>query len=114
LGNAIGPDLSRIGRVRGGLDLLEAIVQPDTRLVPGFETYRVRTKSGAVNGILVEESATAVALQVNATRVMRLPTAAIESFDSVPASIMPSGLHEGLTENQLRDLLAFLRSLRGG
>src|SRR5262249_28845599 len=44
-GGAIGPDLTKIGAVRAGRDLLESIVLPSSTFAQGYEPYVILTKS---------------------------------------------------------------------
>src|SRR5204863_3026874 len=39
-GGDVGPDLTGVGAIRSGIDLLEAIVYPSASFVPGHEVYR--------------------------------------------------------------------------
>ena len=45
-GGKMGPDLTRIGRVRTERDLLEAIAFPSASFVRGYEPMLLKTKSG--------------------------------------------------------------------
>lgn len=112
-GADIGPDLSLIGRRSGGLDILESIIQPDTRIVPGFETYRVETGAGTTSGLMVEETAERVVLRLSRERTRTVAKEKIETIRAVPQSLMPGDVADDLDEGELRDLLAFLQSLRG-
>jgi len=42
-GGDVGPDLTGVGAIRSGIDLLEAVVYPSASFVPGHEVYRVET-----------------------------------------------------------------------
>jgi putative heme-binding domain-containing protein len=112
-GGRIGPDLTHIGAIRTGRDLLEAIVFPSATIVRGYEPYLVTTKDGRTHtGILAGESGDAIHL-VNAERTLvRIPRAAVESLEPSRVSIMPQGLDQQLSRQELADLIAFLRSLR--
>src|SRR5262249_13899796 len=45
-GGRIGPDLTKIGAVRSGPDLLEAILLPSASIAQGYESYQVIAKDG--------------------------------------------------------------------
>jgi putative membrane-bound dehydrogenase-like protein len=112
-GAAIGPDLSKIGSIRTGRDLLEAILFPSASFARGYEPYVLATKDGqTVSGILGRDTADAVIL-VNADRTeIRVPRSAIEELQPSQVSIMPQGLETQLSRQELSDLVAFLSGLK--
>jgi putative membrane-bound dehydrogenase-like protein len=112
-GGHVGPDLSRIGAIRSGRDLLESIVFPSSSFARGFEPYTVATDDGRVfAGIIVRESSEAIELVAPDRTVTRLPRSSIEAIERGRSSIMPQGLDAQLTHEELADLVAYLKSLR--
>jgi putative heme-binding domain-containing protein len=112
-GGTFGPDLTSIGAIRSGRDILEAIVFPSATQVPGYETFRVETADDLHTGIIADESADAVVLRPAANAELRLPREAIRTLTPGPLSLMPEGLDAVLTREELRDLLGFLQSQNG-
>ena len=112
-GGKIGPDLSKIGAVRSGRDLLEAVVFPSASFARGYEPYVVETRDGKVHGgILGRETADALYLVTAERAEIRVPRSAIDAIIPGRVSIMPQGLDTQLSPNELRDLLAYLQELR--
>jgi putative membrane-bound dehydrogenase-like protein len=112
-GEAIGPDLSRIGQVRAPRDLLEAIVLPSASLARGYETYTIATRDGhVVTGIVSRETPSAIYVRTAERLEVRLPREQIDEMTASRTSIMPQGLEKSLSPQELRDLIAFLGSLR--
>ena len=112
-GGRIGPDLSKIGSIRTGRDLLEAVVFPSASFVRGFEPYLVATRDGRLHtGTLERETVDAIFLNGSDAVEIRIPRDQIEDMQQSRVSIMPQGLDAQLTRDELADLLAFLRSLR--
>lgn len=112
-GERVGPDLSQIGAARTRADLLEAIVMPSASFARGFEPYVVTTTGGKVyTGIIARQTGEAVYLRTADRAEVRLPRAEIEEIAPGKESIMPQGLDRVLTAEELRDLLAFLASLK--
>jgi putative membrane-bound dehydrogenase-like protein len=112
-GGHLGPDLTKIGAIRTGRDLLEAIVFPSASFVRGYEPYVVTTKKGqAFSGVIRHESADAIVLASSATAETRIPRAEVEEMEPGKVSIMPEGLDKQLTRREMADLLAYLLSLR--
>jgi putative heme-binding domain-containing protein len=112
-GGHIGPDLSTIGAIRSGRDLLESIVFPNASFARGFEPYTVTTQGGKVyNGILARETADAISLYLADRSEVRIPRPDIDAIEPSRVSIMPQGLEAQVSRQELSDLLAFLQSLR--
>ncbi|MBI2807359.1 MAG: HEAT repeat domain-containing protein [Planctomycetes bacterium] len=112
-GGGIGPDLGKIGAIRSSRDILEAIVFPSASFARGYEPYVVETKAGKTHtGILARESADAIYLLTTERTEIRIARDEIDAFVPSRVSIMPQGLDAQLTPRELRDLLAYLQSLR--
>ncbi|WP_158633397.1 PVC-type heme-binding CxxCH protein [Tautonia sociabilis] len=111
VGGRIGPDLTRIGRIRTERDLLEAIAYPSASFVRSFEPVVVATLDGRVlSGLIVDEGPDHVTLQLNAEEAVRVPRADIEELQPGTTSIMPAGLDQQLTAQELADLVKFLKA----
>ncbi len=111
VGGAIGPDMTRIGSIRTDRDLLEAIVYPSASFVRSYEPVKVTTKDGVVhNGILKKDAPDEIILVLAADKEVRIPRAEIDEFRMGTVSIMPAGLDQQLTKQDLADLIAFLRA----
>ena len=111
LGGKLGPDLTRIGGIRSERDLLEAIVFPNASFVRSYEPVHVTTHDGRVfNGILKKDAPDEVILAVSATEEVRLARADIDEVKPGAVSVMPSGLDQQLTKQELADLVSFLKA----
>jgi putative heme-binding domain-containing protein len=112
-GGEVGPDLTRIGAIRSGHDLLESIVLPSSTFAQGYESYSVATHDGrVVNGTIARQDSQMILLRDSSGALTRLPRASIAEIQRAEVSQMPDGIAATLTREQLRDLLAFLRSMR--
>ncbi|GIW80765.1 MAG: glucose dehydrogenase [Gemmatales bacterium] len=112
-GGRIGPDLSKIGSIRTPEDLLEAIVVPSASFVRGYEPFVVETAAGRVyNGIILRETADAIFLMTPERAEVRVPRDQIESLSPARDSIMPKGLDQQMSRQELADLIAYLKSLK--
>ncbi|MEO2089912.1 MAG: c-type cytochrome, partial [Gemmataceae bacterium] len=113
VGGLVGPDLTKIGAIRGERDLLESIVFPSASFVRSYEPVKVQTKDGKTySGILKSDVADEVVLTVNATDEVRLSRKDIDEITPGTVSVMPAGLDQQLTPQELADLVAFLKSLK--
>ncbi len=109
-GGHVGPDLTAVGAIRSGHDILEAIVFPSASFVPGHEVYRVETATDVYAGVLASRTNQAVTLITGPNGEVRIPREQVRSIQISPVSLMPEGLDEAMTAQEFADLLAFLRS----
>lgn len=110
-GRAVGPDLSTVGRIRTGRDLLESILYPSESLARDFETWNVTLKSGIAHvGLIQRETKDTVYVTTPAAEEIPVPRGDIQSIDSIPMSLMPQGLDQAMTQEELLDIIAFLKA----
>jgi len=115
MGGKVGPDLTRIGEVRSERDLLESIVYPSASFVRSYEPYLVATKSGdSYIGVLKKDAPDEVVLATGPTTEAQIARADITEMRPGTVSIMPAGMEQQLTKQELADLLAFLKSTKWG
>jgi putative membrane-bound dehydrogenase-like protein len=115
MGGKIGPDLTRIGQVRSERDLLEAILFPSASFARGYEPVVIRTRAGEVRGGVLRSNdlpdEVVLATDRDETRIARRD---IVEMQPGTASLMPQGLDQQLSTQELADLLAFLKATRSG
>jgi putative membrane-bound dehydrogenase-like protein len=106
-GAEIGPDLTGSGRK--DLDyLLLNIVDPSAIVNQDFQTtFLALTDGRVINGIILAETDSTVTVQTGQAR-LTIPRADIEKRTRSTQSLMPDGLLQPLTPNQIRDLFAYL------
>jgi putative membrane-bound dehydrogenase-like protein len=109
-GGHVGPDLTAVGAIRSGHDILEAIVFPSASFVPGFEIYSVETKTDTYSGVRGEDTPDAITLVTGPNAEIRIPRKQIVSIKPSSVSLMPEGLDESISRTEFIDLLAFLQS----
>lgn len=113
LGGKVGPDLTRIGGIRSERDLLESIVYPSASFVRSYESVKVVLFDGRVfNGIIKDEQPQQLVLTLNANDEIRIARDDIDEITPSNLSIMPSGLDQQLSKQDLADLIAFLKASR--
>lgn len=112
-GGLIGPNLTTIGAIRTRADLLESILYPSASLARGYETMVVITRSGkTLTGVLTRESADALVLTNTQRQEQKVLRSEIEELSASTVSTMPAGMDQVLQREELRDLLAYLESLK--
>ena len=110
VGGSLGPDLSRIGKIRNRRDLVEAIVFPNATVVNGYENYLVKTEDGATHvGLVQRETTEAIYLRGPDHRDRRVQRSTIRSMKRSPVSVMPAGYDHLLSRQELADLIAYLQ-----
>lgn len=110
VGNAIGPDLTPFKR-DDVPNLLLHIINPNVEIREGYESSVVTTESGrTLSGIVVEKDARVVVLRTAEGQRIVLPKDDIEAMSVTGISLMPEGLLVGMSDQEVRDLFAYLRS----
>ena len=115
LGGTAGPDLTSIGQVRTERDLLESIIYPSASFVRSYEPVIVMTKSDEqYNGVVRKDAANELVLATGPNTEARIARADIADIKPGTVSIMPAGLDQQLSKQELADLLAFLKATKWG
>ena len=105
----IGPDLSGVTN-RSNEDLLTSILDPSYAIEDRYRNHLLETTDGRFyDGILVAETAASVTLRGEDRDISVLKDDIAELRRSA-VSLMPEGLEEALTNQDLADLIAYLRS----
>jgi putative heme-binding domain-containing protein len=115
MGGKVGPDLTSIGQARTETDLLESIVYPSASFVRSYEPYVVSTKSDETySGVLKKDAPEEIILATGPNAEVRLARSDIVDIRPGTVSVMPAGLEQQLSRQELADLLAFLKSTKWG
>ena len=107
-GGKIGPDLT--GYERDNLDfMLPAIVDPSLAIREEFTAFTAVTKDGqTLTGFLEAQTPQSVTMRDLNSQKLVLGRADLKSLTASPMSLMPEGLLDALSEQQVRDLFAYL------
>jgi putative heme-binding domain-containing protein len=113
-GGALGPELTRIGNLRGPSYLRDALVKPAATHPPGYLVVRaVRADGSEVRGTRVNEDVFFILIRDAAGTVHSLEKATLAKLErQLEASLMPSYATR-MSEAQLDDMVAYLAGLRG-
>jgi putative heme-binding domain-containing protein len=113
-GGSIAPDLTAVAGRFGVRDLLEAILEPSKAISDQYAAVVIRKKSGdVVTGRVGNLSGPRISVVENMlepgqfTNVLR---ADIASIETAKVSMMPPGLLNSLTPDEIQDLIAYLLS----
>lgn len=110
-GTAIGPDIT--GSQRQNLDyLLTNILDPSAAVARDFQIDVLLTDSGRViTGLVLAETEAALTVQTVNERLI-VPLDEIEERRKSPLSLMPDGLLNTFSFEQVRDLMGYLQGSR--
>jgi putative heme-binding domain-containing protein len=107
-GGLAGPDLSNLIH-RDPASVLRDIREPGATLHPDYVTYQAETRDGELHvGFLRDSSPDTVRLFDVDGRETALQRTNVANVHPTGVSLMPTGLLEGLSETDVRDLLTFL------
>jgi putative membrane-bound dehydrogenase-like protein len=109
---ALGPDLRGVTGRFSRADLFTAIVQPSRDISPRYRTTMIETANGQVyQGLVIYEAVDSLILQTGPATTVRLTNQQIASRRVTDTSLMPAGLLDKLTDRDIADLYAHLKSL---
>jgi putative heme-binding domain-containing protein len=110
MGEHVGPDLSGIAS-RPKEALLVDILDPSRQVSPDFINYiAVTTRGDSVSGFVVSETASAVTLRRAGAADETVLRREIKELRADEKSLMPEGLEQGMTVQEMADLLSFLQN----
>ena len=108
----LGPELTGAVRRMSRGDLFTAILDPNLEVSPAYMTTLIATNSGEVyHGLVVYESPESTLLQTGPDTTVRITNTETDTMRKSPQSLMPTGLLDPLSDQDLSDLYAYLKSL---
>lgn len=109
-GKELGPDLTSANR-HDRHALLVNIVDPSAQVRREYLGHTVQLTDGRVlTGLIVEQTPGGMTLVDVEERRYEIATGEIDALEPSPQSLMPEGLLDKLSPQQLRDLFAYLES----
>lgn len=111
-GAAIGPNLTGIGKTMSRERLIQSIFQPSQEIAPQFAVWEIVTTDGRIlKGMYVGEEVDGTVIYANERgERFKIHPRDVEQRTQQKTSLMPEGLPYRLTDQELRDLLAYLES----
>jgi putative heme-binding domain-containing protein len=112
-GGATGPDLSGVGNRFSPADVLESVLLPSKVISDQYQTTMIETADGDTNvGRVAQEDADKLLLQTNplTTDTIEIAKKEIKSRGLSKVSMMPQGLVDHFSDDEIYDLIAYLRS----
>ncbi|MES2598793.1 MAG: PVC-type heme-binding CxxCH protein [Verrucomicrobiota bacterium] len=110
-GSQVGPILKTIGGQRTRVELLESLVNPVAKIVPGYGLVSITLKDGSnIAGALAKEDKTTVTIRLADGTEKKVQRAQV-TMQTPPVSMMPPMLGI-LTPREIRDVVAYLSNLK--
>jgi putative heme-binding domain-containing protein len=112
-GSDVGPDLASLQNKDADY-WLKNILDPNAIVEPRSAAYLVRLKDQrALAGLIKSETANSLTVMMPGGIRETILRSQVDQLEALPQSLMPEGLELALTDQQLADLIAFLRSTSG-
>lgn len=111
-GIEVGPPMTTV-KTRGKDGLLTAILEPHKEVASQYIAYAVSTKDGqTLSGIIARDDAASMTLKMMGGAEVTLQRTNIQGSSSAGLSLMPEGLEQGLSAQDMADLLAFIEAVK--
>jgi putative membrane-bound dehydrogenase-like protein len=112
-GVEVGPGLSEIGSKLPKEAIFESILNPNSGLSMGFETQLFTLKDGGVaSGIVRSETKEEITVALPGGATQNVAKNNIAKREKLTTSLMPAGLSNVLTQDDLVNLVEYLASLK--
>ncbi|HUQ64763.1 MAG TPA: PVC-type heme-binding CxxCH protein [Flavitalea sp.] len=109
-GGKVGPDLTGINNQPVDALLLHILV-PNYEVLPAYQAMLVQTKNGqSISGRLETETENSITLRTAFGTEESILRSNITSLSNSGLSLMPEGLERSMTKDELRNLIAFLKT----
>ncbi len=110
-GQGVGPDLTTLNSRFGPVEILESIVEPSKVISDQYKPTTVATSDGKVhNGMPIVNDAKNLVLLLSDGSKVTIPKADIEEQKDSKTSVMPEGLLNTLSLQEIADLIALFES----
>jgi putative membrane-bound dehydrogenase-like protein len=112
-GTAFGPALSGIGAKLAKQGLYESILDPSASVSPNYRGVELTMGSGEIfTGLIVSDSEDALVINQQGLGLKSFSRSELSEIRYLDQSVMPSGLQQLMSFNDLVDLVAFLATRR--
>lgn len=112
-GYDFGPKLTEIGSKYAKDGMLKAIVYPSDGISFGYEGWVLKMNDGSETmGIISSKTKTDIELKMPGGIVQKIKLSSVKSMEQMKTSMMSAGLHTGMSQQEMADLLAYLDGLK--
>ncbi|GAB4474670.1 MAG: hypothetical protein OHK0057_21540 [Thermoflexibacter sp.] len=112
-GGNIGPDLT--GSNRGSLDyILFNVLNPSAEIQDDYKLVVITTRDGRTySGNVVSENERQISMRIVGQDITLINKSDIQSHEVMPTSLMPVGLFDNLSEEEVVNLVKYLQTVEG-
>lgn len=111
-GGDIGPELTAVNTKFNQATLLDAIINPSSAILIGYESVSLVLKNGKkINGTLVSNKDPLIVKNALGEKV-EIPRNEIKTQEISKQSMMPKAADMGLNQQELADLLSYLNNIK--
>ena len=108
-----GPDLFAAGDKLPRRDIIQSILEPSAAIAVGYGATIVQTKSGdEFTGVIKQSTDAFLELATAEGKTVKIASGDIQEQRASTVSLMPEGLHAGLTREEFADLVQFVTTLK--
>jgi len=111
-GNNFGPELAKLSKEMTATEITRHILEPSLKIDEKYRSVTVLTDDGrSITGLVVEETPSELAIVENPlakAEPLRIAKNTIDERIPSPVSIMPKGLLDKLTRDEVLDLIAYV------
>lgn len=109
-----GPFMGQIGAIMSRDQITESILKPNASISQGFASYLIETADGATYmGFITAESADELTIRDIAGNARKIDKGVIKSRKEMENSMMPAGLANSLSFEELASLVTYLENQKG-
>lgn len=113
LGVDVAPAISDVGRTQTREQILLSILDPNRAIDNNYFSYTILETSGAVHtGVIGAETATSVTLRQPEGKQVTVLRSDIDELRSNGISLMPVGVEKDINQQQMADLVSFIKNWR--
>jgi putative heme-binding domain-containing protein len=111
-GNAFGPELAKLDANMTPLEITRHILEPSLKIDEKYRSTTILTDDGlSITGLVVTETPDELAIVENPVakaEPVRIKKQDVDARSTSPVSIMPKGLLDKLTRDEVLDLIAYV------
>ena len=105
-----GPFMGQVGSIMNKEQIAESILKPNASISQGFSTVQIKTKDGKnYVGFVTEESADELTIRNIVGTATELKISDIDTRKELETSMMPAGLANSLSYEEMASLVEFLK-----
>jgi putative heme-binding domain-containing protein len=112
VGSEFGPDLAKLDAKFHPVDILKEMLEPSAKINEKFYQTKILTEDGAtVTGLIIKEtddSLTIIENPLAAPKPVEIAKNTIDERQRIDVSLMPKGLLDKLTRDEILDLVAYI------